>query len=56
MVFLCRAVGGAPRPSEETPACRYFSPDALPENVAPYHNQRIVDALAARAGAPFVAR
>lgn len=56
MVFLCRAVGGNPRPSEETPKCAFFAPDALPENLAPWHVQRISDALAARAGAPFVVR
>ena len=56
MVFLCRATGGRLSPSEETPDCAFFPPDALPENVAPYHVQRIADALAAREGAPFVSR
>ncbi len=56
MVFLCRPTGGAPRASDETLECAFFAPSALPSNIAPYHAQRIEDALSARAGAPFVAR
>jgi ADP-ribose pyrophosphatase YjhB (NUDIX family) len=56
MVFLCRATGGRLTPSDETPDCAFFPPEALPEHVAPYHVQRIADALAAREGAPFVSR
>lgn len=45
LTFRCRATGGALQATEESRACRYFSPDALPRNTLPKHRQRIEDAL-----------
>lgn len=43
--FRCRIVRGTPTSTEETRACRYFSPADLPANTLPKHRQRIEDAL-----------
>jgi 8-oxo-dGTP pyrophosphatase MutT (NUDIX family) len=50
-IYRCRATGGEPRPSPETPRVRWFAPDALPTTLFPWHRRPIADALA-EAGAP----
>jgi ADP-ribose pyrophosphatase YjhB (NUDIX family) len=45
LTFRCRVVGGALSATEESRECRFFSPDALPENTLPKHRQRVEDAL-----------
>jgi 8-oxo-dGTP diphosphatase len=45
LTFLCKVIGGKLQTSEESRACRYFSPDALPRNTLPKHRERIADAL-----------
>ena len=45
LAFRCRIIDGAPTPTEETRACRYFFPHELPTNTLPKHRQRIEDAL-----------
>lgn len=45
LTFRCRAVGGELTATEESRACAYFSPDALPLNTLPKHRQRVEDAL-----------
>jgi mutator protein MutT len=49
--FLCRRVDGEIRVTDETTDIRYFAPHALPENLLPWHRQRIVDAVAGQAEA-----
>ena len=46
VTFLCTVVGGQLTLSEETTAIDYFAPTALPENLWPFHRQRIADVLA----------
>jgi 8-oxo-dGTP pyrophosphatase MutT (NUDIX family) len=53
MTFLCRRVGGALQTSDETTDVRYFAPDALPDDIIPWHLQRIADAVAGRVE-PFI--
>ncbi len=45
LTFRCRVTGGALQATEESRACSYFSPDALPRNTLPKHRERIMDAL-----------
>jgi 8-oxo-dGTP diphosphatase len=45
LTFRCRAIGGVLTTTEESRACRYFAPDALPPNTLPKHRQRVEDAL-----------
>ncbi len=45
LTFLCRQTGGTLTATEESRACDYFVPDALPPNILPKHRQRIADAL-----------
>jgi 8-oxo-dGTP diphosphatase len=45
LTFRCNVLNGTPQPTEEVRECRYFPPDALPENTLPKHRQRIQDAL-----------
>lgn len=46
-VFAARPVGGAPRPSSETPRVRWFPPDRIPSTLFPWYRQPLADALAA---------
>ena len=45
-VYRCRPVGGAPRPSRETPVVRWFSPEAPPDTLFPWYRGPLADALA----------
>ncbi|HKV59448.1 MAG TPA: NUDIX domain-containing protein [Ktedonobacteraceae bacterium] len=45
LTFRCKAIGGALQATEESRACSYFAPDALPRNTLPKHRERVVDAL-----------
>ena len=45
LTFRCKVIGGALQTTEESRACDYFSPDALPRNTLPKHRERIEDAL-----------
>ena len=45
LTFRCKVIGGELQATEESRACEYFSPDALPRNTLPKHRERIVDAL-----------
>jgi 8-oxo-dGTP diphosphatase len=45
LTFRCKVIGGELQATEESRACGYFSPDALPRNTLPKHRERIVDAL-----------
>jgi ADP-ribose pyrophosphatase YjhB (NUDIX family) len=45
LTFRCRVIGGTLSATEESRECRFFSPDALPENTLPKHRQRVEDAL-----------
>lgn len=45
LTFRCKVIGGELQATEESRACGYFSPDALPHNTLPKHRERIVDAL-----------
>jgi 8-oxo-dGTP diphosphatase len=45
LTFRCRIIGGALTSTEESRACRYFAPNALPLNTLPKHRQRVEDAL-----------
>lgn len=45
LTFRCRVIGGELRATEESRACIYFPPDALPRNTLPKHRERIMDAL-----------
>lgn len=46
--FLCAAIGGDLRESDETRAVRSFAPTALPLNLLLEHHQRLQDALSVR--------
>ena len=45
-VYRCRPVGGALRPSVETPVVRWFAPDAPPSTLFPWYRRPLTDALA----------
>ena len=45
LTFRCRVIGGKLTSTEESRACRYFAPNALPLNTLPKHRQRVEDAL-----------
>ena len=45
-VYRCRAVGGAPRASAETPEVAWFDPIALPRTLFPWFRGPLADALA----------
>ncbi|MBV9710428.1 MAG: NUDIX domain-containing protein [Ktedonobacteraceae bacterium] len=45
LTFRCHAIGGELTVTEESRACAYFAPDALPLNTLPKHRQRVEDAL-----------
>jgi len=45
LTFRCRVTGGLLSATEESRECRFFLPDALPENTLPKHRQRVEDAL-----------
>ncbi len=45
-VYRCRPVGGAPRPSLETPVVRWFPPEAPPDTLFPWYRGPLADALA----------
>ncbi len=47
-VFRCRAVGGEPAPSHETPAVAWFPPDELPATLFPWYREPLAEALARR--------
>jgi len=51
-VWRCRVLGGAPRPSRETPLVRWFALDAVPSTLFPWYRGPLADALA-ESGAPF---
>jgi len=51
--FLCRRVGGELQVTDETTDVRYFAQDRLPEDMLPWHCQRIVDAAAGQTE-PFI--
>jgi 8-oxo-dGTP diphosphatase len=53
LTFLCRRVGGVLQVTDETTDVRYFAPDALPDDLIPWHRQRIADALVDRVQ-PFI--
>jgi ADP-ribose pyrophosphatase YjhB (NUDIX family) len=43
--FLCTAIDGSRQTSDETRDVRFFTPDALPQNLLQEHRQRLADAL-----------
>jgi 8-oxo-dGTP diphosphatase len=45
LTFRCKVIGGELQTTEESRACEYFSPNALPRNTLPKHRERIIDAL-----------
>jgi 8-oxo-dGTP pyrophosphatase MutT (NUDIX family) len=45
-VFLCRATGGTPRPSAETPKLAWFPIDQLPDTLFPWYREPLADAFA----------
>lgn len=45
LTFRCRVTGGLLSTTEESRECRFFPPEALPENTLPKHRQRVEDAL-----------
>jgi len=45
-VYRCRAIGGALRPSPESPAVAWFDPNALPHALFPWFRGPLADALA----------
>lgn len=46
VTFLCKIVGGGPGGhDDETLELRYFSPDALPDDLLPHHRKRIQHAV-----------
>jgi 8-oxo-dGTP diphosphatase len=45
LTFRCRVIGGELSATEESRECRFFPPNALPENTLPKHRQRVEDAL-----------
>ena len=47
-VFTCRVIGGALRPSAETPVVRWFDIDELPDTLFPWFRQPLADAFAER--------
>lgn len=47
LTFRCHVIGGKLTATEESRACAYFAPDALPPNTLPKHRQRVEDALLA---------
>lgn len=47
-VWRCRAIGGAPRPSDETPVVRWFAPEDVPDTLFPWYRAPLEDALADR--------
>ena len=51
LTFRCKVIGGELQATEESRACRYFSPDALPRNTLPKHRERVEDALLNREAA-----
>lgn len=48
-VYRCDYAAGLPAVSEETPGVRWFSPDALPENLFPWFRGPLADGFAAPA-------
>jgi 8-oxo-dGTP pyrophosphatase MutT (NUDIX family) len=52
-VYRCRAVGGLPAPSPETPRVAWLDPGALPATLFPWYRGPLDDALAGHA-APVV--
>jgi 8-oxo-dGTP diphosphatase len=44
-IWRCRALGGQPRPSPETPRVTWFDPRALPDTLFPWFRGPIADAL-----------
>ena len=46
-VFVCSVLGGAERPSEETPRLRWFDPERPPTTLFPWYRAPLRDALAA---------
>lgn len=53
--FLCRAVGGELRVTNEARACQYFKLQAIPHNTIALHVERIYDAIA-RGSKPILRR
>ncbi len=45
-VYRCRPLGGAPRPSLETPVVRWFPTEAPPDTLFPWYRGPLADALA----------
>jgi len=45
-IYRCRAAGGEPRPSPETPRVAWFDPEALPDTLFPWCRGPLADALA----------
>lgn len=45
-IYRCRATGGAPRPSEETPRVGWFPRDAIPATLFPWFAGPLRDGLA----------
>ncbi len=45
LTFLCRVLSGTLTATEESRECRYFLPEAMPENTLPKHRQRVMDML-----------
>lgn len=45
-IYRCRAVGGQPRPSPETPRVAWFDPGAPPDTLFPWCRGPLADALA----------
>jgi ADP-ribose pyrophosphatase YjhB (NUDIX family) len=45
LTFRCHVIGGKLSATAESRECRFFPPDALPENTLPKHRQRVEDAL-----------
>jgi 8-oxo-dGTP pyrophosphatase MutT (NUDIX family) len=54
-IYVCREVGGALAPSEETLQVGFFPVDGLPAELFPWYRQPIIDALA-ETGEPVVHR
>jgi ADP-ribose pyrophosphatase YjhB (NUDIX family) len=44
-VYRCRVLGGALRPSADTPAVAWFDPRALPDTLFPWFRTPLLDAL-----------
>jgi 8-oxo-dGTP pyrophosphatase MutT (NUDIX family) len=45
-IFLCRVTGGDVRPSDETPAVRWFPIGRTPDTLFPWYSAPLADALA----------